>query len=44
MVSDLGTDRAEGGCPECGCECALCIDAGDCEACDCCYQQDEEEC
>ena len=27
-------------CPECGCECALCYDTGDCEACDCCGQQE----
>ena len=29
-------------CPECGCECALCRDAG-CKNCDCCGQDDEDE-
>ena len=27
-------------CPECGCECAQFYDTGDCEACDCCGQQE----
>ena len=35
-------EPAERECPDCGCDCALCFDTGECEGCDCYDQHDAD--